>query len=59
MSTPLDEIKAKIAATEAKLIEAEREINAPMISIWATLLIKQQETKNLLLADQSKCICMI
>ena len=59
MSTPLDKINSKIAATEAKLEVAERVGDNEKITLWGNLLIKQQEEKNLLLADQSKFICII
>ncbi len=50
----LDEIKAKIAVTEAKLEVAERDRDINWRNQLTTLLIKQQEEKNLLLADQSQ-----
>jgi hypothetical protein len=57
--TELDQIRRKIAETEAKLKLAEEQNNDPMISTWANLLLEQQRNENFLLATQSKCICMI
>ncbi len=59
MSTPLDRINAKIDATEADLADAKRDGDIEWRNQLTALLIKQQEEKNLLLADQSKFICMI
>jgi hypothetical protein len=63
MSTPLDRINAKIDATEADiainkadLAEAKREGDIDRRNRLENLLIKQQETLNLLLAKQSKFI---
>lgn len=54
MSTPpLHEILAKITATEPKLKRAEDKNDTDRISLWENLLIKQQETLNILMAREA------
>ncbi|RYG97223.1 hypothetical protein EON65_53205 [archaeon] len=47
----LEQIKAKIAVTEAKLKKAEEDGDRDLILMYGTTLAKQQETLNLLLAS--------
>ena len=54
--TELEEIKADIAITKADLAEAKREGDIDRRNRLENLLIKLQQTLNLLLAAQSKFI---
>ena len=59
-TTPMTELdQTKIAETEAKLKVSEDEGDNVRRNDMTTLLIKQQEKENLLLATQSKCIFII
>jgi hypothetical protein len=57
--TELDVIKADIAITKADLAEAKSQLDIERRNRLEAILLEQQRERNILLAAQSKCICMI